>query len=347
MAGSRVARPLTPYSARRARPAVRPAEGHRPRGMRHQSQRRRGSGWHRREWPQARPQADYIPHHEPFEYYASTANPHHVAPTSLQAVGHDTQTYTDGKPNFDTANHQYDMSTFDKLVPASRRDSSARPAPGGQLPQGGRLPGRTPPTPTRSTSSSSSSTRSTRWRRPRTGRARRSSSPTTTPTAGTTTPSAASPTPPECRRRADRDWACGSGQPLAGQMGRAASARGCRCSSSRHGPAPTSWTVLSQPGLDHPLHRRQLASGPDQGVVRFRVAQSEPDVQLRPQAREEQGPAARPHHGSAPEEDAPSALAGTGLRMARVPPDSSGGTGAPWISEPPAGPQAKGNRGSG
>src|SRR6478609_6784477 len=60
--------------------------------------------------------ADYIPHHEPFEYYASTANPHHVAPTSLQAVGHDTQTYTNGKPNFDTANHQYDMSTFDKLV---------------------------------------------------------------------------------------------------------------------------------------------------------------------------------------------------------------------------------------
>ena len=60
--------------------------------------------------------ADYIPHHEPFEYYASTANPHHLAPTSLQVVGHDTQTYTNGKPNFDTANHQYDMSTFDKLV---------------------------------------------------------------------------------------------------------------------------------------------------------------------------------------------------------------------------------------
>ena len=59
---------------------------------------------------------DYIPHHEPFEYYASTANPHHLAPASLQAVGRDTQTYTNGKPNFDTANHQYDMSTFDKIV---------------------------------------------------------------------------------------------------------------------------------------------------------------------------------------------------------------------------------------
>ena len=29
---------------------------------------------------------DYIPHHEPFQYYASTSNPHHLPPTS---VGHD------------------------------------------------------------------------------------------------------------------------------------------------------------------------------------------------------------------------------------------------------------------
>jgi len=59
---------------------------------------------------------DYIPHHEPFQYYASTANPHHLPPASLQAVGLDTQTYTNGKPNFDTANHQYDVSTFDQIV---------------------------------------------------------------------------------------------------------------------------------------------------------------------------------------------------------------------------------------
>src|SRR5215831_848078 len=26
---------------------------------------------------------DYIPHHEPFQYYASTANPHHLPPASL------------------------------------------------------------------------------------------------------------------------------------------------------------------------------------------------------------------------------------------------------------------------
>ena len=61
---------------------------------------------------------DYIPHHEPFQYYASTANPHHLAPVSLAAVGTDTQSYTDGEPNFDTANHNYDISVFNDLVGA-------------------------------------------------------------------------------------------------------------------------------------------------------------------------------------------------------------------------------------
>jgi phospholipase C len=61
---------------------------------------------------------DYIPHHEPFEYYASTANPHHLPPASLQAIGTDTQTITNGTPQFDTANHQYDTSDFDALVAA-------------------------------------------------------------------------------------------------------------------------------------------------------------------------------------------------------------------------------------
>src|SRR5690348_4462675 len=61
---------------------------------------------------------DYIPHHEPFEYYASTANPHHLAPTSLSAIGTDTQSYVNGVPQFNTANHQYDTSDFDALVGA-------------------------------------------------------------------------------------------------------------------------------------------------------------------------------------------------------------------------------------
>ena len=61
---------------------------------------------------------DYIPHHEPFQYYASTANPHHLAPASLSAIGTDTQTTVGGVPQFDTANHQYDTSDFDALVGA-------------------------------------------------------------------------------------------------------------------------------------------------------------------------------------------------------------------------------------
>jgi phospholipase C len=44
---------------------------------------------------------DYIPHHEPFQYYTSTANPHHLPPSSVSMIG---QT--------DQANHQYDLSSF-------------------------------------------------------------------------------------------------------------------------------------------------------------------------------------------------------------------------------------------
>ncbi len=44
---------------------------------------------------------DYIPHHEPFQYYASTANPMHLPPTSVATIGHT-----------DQANHQYDLSAF-------------------------------------------------------------------------------------------------------------------------------------------------------------------------------------------------------------------------------------------
>src|SRR5207253_6466614 len=70
---------------------------------------------------------DYIPHHEPFQYYQSTANPHHLTiPTShgqdtlagLRQIGHDTQSYQGTAPQFDTPNHQYDTSDFDQLVAA-------------------------------------------------------------------------------------------------------------------------------------------------------------------------------------------------------------------------------------
>jgi phospholipase C len=50
---------------------------------------------------------DYSPHHEPFQYYKSTANPKHLPPSSEAAVG-----------RTDQANHQYDLSWFDKTLTA-------------------------------------------------------------------------------------------------------------------------------------------------------------------------------------------------------------------------------------
>jgi phospholipase C len=53
--------------------------------------------------------ADYIPHHEPFQYYTSTSNPNHLRPSSVTAVGNTLE--DDGKTN-DPANHQYDSHDF-------------------------------------------------------------------------------------------------------------------------------------------------------------------------------------------------------------------------------------------
>jgi phospholipase C len=53
--------------------------------------------------------ADYIPHHQPFQYYASTANPTHARPSSVAAIGHSKE--TDGV-TAEPANHQYDSNDF-------------------------------------------------------------------------------------------------------------------------------------------------------------------------------------------------------------------------------------------
>ncbi|HEX3373896.1 MAG TPA: alkaline phosphatase family protein [Edaphobacter sp.] len=49
--------------------------------------------------------ADYIPHHQPFQYYASTANPNHLRPTG--AIG-----------TTDQAKHQYDTHDFTDALAA-------------------------------------------------------------------------------------------------------------------------------------------------------------------------------------------------------------------------------------
>ncbi|HEY4011580.1 MAG TPA: alkaline phosphatase family protein [Acidobacteriaceae bacterium] len=52
--------------------------------------------------------ADYIPHHQPFQYYTSTRNPQHTRPTSVQMIGY----------SGDAANHQYDINDFYAAVSA-------------------------------------------------------------------------------------------------------------------------------------------------------------------------------------------------------------------------------------
>ena len=49
----------------------------------------------------------YNPHYAPFQYYASTANPHHLPPSSIGAIGFS-----------DQANHQYAISDFWSAVAA-------------------------------------------------------------------------------------------------------------------------------------------------------------------------------------------------------------------------------------
>jgi phospholipase C len=67
--------------------------------------------------------ADYIPHHQPFQYYASTANLNHTRPTSIAAIG----------TNADVANHQYDMHDFtDALAAGNMPAVSFLKAPGYQ-----------------------------------------------------------------------------------------------------------------------------------------------------------------------------------------------------------------------
>ncbi|BAT20472.1 acid phosphatase [Asaia bogorensis NBRC 16594] len=52
---------------------------------------------------------DYIPHHNWFQYYPSTANPKHLRPSGVAAIG---QTLgMDGRTK-DPANHQYDLEDF-------------------------------------------------------------------------------------------------------------------------------------------------------------------------------------------------------------------------------------------
>jgi phospholipase C len=58
--------------------------------------------------PTSATQVDYSPHHQPFQYYASTRNAKHLRPTSVHSIGHDG----------DRGNHQYDTDDFFDAVNA-------------------------------------------------------------------------------------------------------------------------------------------------------------------------------------------------------------------------------------
>jgi phospholipase C len=58
------------------------------------------------------PVADYSSHHQPFMYYASTRNPHHLRPASVQMIG-----------RTDQANHQYDITDFFSALSAGNLPS--------------------------------------------------------------------------------------------------------------------------------------------------------------------------------------------------------------------------------
>jgi phospholipase C len=62
----------------------------------------------------AEPQS-YVMHHEPFQYYPSTANPYHLAPHNVSEVGHSDPA---GTPLSERVDHQYDLSWFNQAVEA-------------------------------------------------------------------------------------------------------------------------------------------------------------------------------------------------------------------------------------
>jgi phospholipase C len=72
-------------------------------------------GWFYGDWQYSTTPAacqSFNPHYAPFQYYASTANPHHLPPTSVSTIG---QT--------DQANHQYTLDDFWNAVSHNRLPS--------------------------------------------------------------------------------------------------------------------------------------------------------------------------------------------------------------------------------
>ena len=96
---------------------------------------------------------DYIPHHEPFQYYASTANPHHLTIArnpaghdKLAGSGDDRHRHPVLRQRRAAVQHPQPQLRHERFRPAGDGNLQPRAAvvgpAGGQLPQGSRLPGR-------------------------------------------------------------------------------------------------------------------------------------------------------------------------------------------------------------
>jgi phospholipase C len=55
---------------------------------------------------------DYIPHHNPFQFYAATQNLTHARPYATSTIGYSTYTPAGGSAQAEPANHQYDSQDF-------------------------------------------------------------------------------------------------------------------------------------------------------------------------------------------------------------------------------------------
>ncbi len=170
------------------------------------------------------------------------------------------------------ANHQYDLTDF---WAARRRRQHA----GGQLPQGGRLPGR----PRRLLRPARRAALPRRDDQPaaadaRTGRAPRSSSPTTTPTAGTTTRWARSSTSPATRRttRSPATGTCGT------NPARIAGGYQDRCGYGPRLPLLVISPYAKRNFVDHTRHRPDLDPALHRGQLEHRAGSATTPSTRRP-----------------------------------------------------------------
>ena len=239
---------------------------------------------------------DYIPHHEPFQYYASTANPHHLTlPTNssgqdtLNGAAPDRHRHPALRARASRSSTRRTTSTTRATSTSSSRRSARATCRRRRCPRS--ASSRRPATRT-GTPAYSDPLDEQRFVVERDQRAaedagledhRGRSSPTTTPTAGTTTPTRGVTNPSAVgRRRADRPRRVRQRHPAGRRAGplrlRAAAA------AARHlavGEAELRRPHADRPDLDHQVRRGQLGPATHTRQLRQGRRQHQRHVQLQ------------------------------------------------------------------